>query len=386
MTSIGRLRSTTVACLIALSVLSPLTVGIAGASASATKSDFSPRMLLRVGSSPVVYLLGYVACKQYHCLRLLRTDNDGTSFSKRKPPPTTAIKYSLAGSLEQLVFANAKDGYALESDSNAHTFNSATTLYATFDGARTWKKERSPSGHYLSRIAVSSNTLYGVTVHCAKQSDGDEGCTKYRLVHTSLTVKHWSSSAIPNGNSYPWGFLGNVAAYGSNVWLTEGAKWSLLVSSRNRGTAFSTWTPKWPALASVSGCDLTAVSPSALWASCPTGMEVSFAFSSDAGVKWNEVPTQQFMGTGGGYFDPVSSTLAYLDYGGTRPLYRISDAGRHMTEVGTLQCSRVNSSVGSFVFTSERRGLGICSPEGLWTSARLVQTTDGGATWSRIFP
>jgi hypothetical protein len=348
--------------------------------ASTTKSDFSPRMLIRVGSSPLVYLLGYVPCKQYHCLRLLRTDNNGTSFAKRKPPPTAAVKYSIAGSLEQMVFANASVGYALEGES------SATTLYATYDGARTWQKVSSPAGHDLTRIAVSSNTLYGVIMHCAKQSNGNVGCTKYRLVHTSLAVKHWSSAAIPNGRSYPWGFLGNVAAFGSKVWLTEGAKWSLLVSSDNHGTSFTTLTPTFPALGSVAGCDLTATSTSALWAACPTGMQVSFAFSSDAGAEWNQVPTQQFMGTGGGYFDPVSSTLAYLDYGGPRDLYRVSDAGRDMTDVGTLQCSEVNSSINVIAFTTRRSGLAICTPQGLWNSARLEQTTNGGATWNRISP
>ncbi|HEY5439587.1 MAG TPA: hypothetical protein VIJ99_11890 [Acidimicrobiales bacterium] len=374
------LRRAAVALLmVASTIIASMSFAAAGY-AGTSKNDFSPRMLVRVGSSPVVYLLGYVPCRQIHCLRLLRTDNNGTSFATRRPPPTAAITSSIAGSLEQLVFANASVGYALESEYGV------TTLYATYDGARTWQKMSSPAGHDLTRIAVSSNTLYGVIMHCAKQSNGNVGCTKYRLVHTSLAVKRWSSSAIPNGRSYPWGFLGNVAAFGSHVWLTEGAKWSMLVSSGNHGISFTTSTPTFPALGSVAGCNLTATSTSGLWAACPTGMEVSFAFSSDGGAQWNEVPTQQFMGTGGGYFDPVSSTLAYLDYGGSRGLYRVSDAGRDMTKVGSLQCSTVNSSVGAIAFTTPRSGLAICSPQGLWNSGRLEQTTDGGVTWSRINP
>ncbi|HUZ41217.1 MAG TPA: hypothetical protein VMU68_07500 [Acidimicrobiales bacterium] len=115
-------------------------------------------------------------------------------------------------------------------------------------------------------------------------------------------------------------------------------------------------------------------------------MEVSFFFSDDASTKWTLLPTRQFTGTGGGYFDPVSSSLAYLDYGGPRSLYRVIDAGRHMTEVGTLQCLKVNSGVNSMVFISERSGLAICSPEGVGISNRLERTTDGGAKWSRVFP
>jgi photosystem II stability/assembly factor-like uncharacterized protein len=356
------------------------------ANASSTRNAFSPRMLVRVGSSQVVYVLGYVPCQHSYCLRLLRTDDNGTSFAKRTPPPTEAIKYSIVGTLDQLVFANPAVGFALEGESGGQGVDNGTQLYATYDGARTWKKVVMPVGDELSRVAVSSDMLYGVIMHCAKQVNSNVGCSRYRLVHTSLAVTHWSSAAIPNGRSYPWGFLGNVAASGSKVWMTEGAKWSLLVSSKNHGRSFTTLAPTFPALGSVAGCDLTAMSTSALWAACPTGMEVSFAFSSDAGAEWNEVPTHQFMGTGGGYFDPVSSTVAYLDYGGTRSLYRVSDGGRVMTKVGALQCSKINSSIGAITFTTPRFGMAVCTPEGLWSTARLVRTTNGGTTWSRINP
>jgi hypothetical protein len=381
MMSKRRLRVTTLVLLILLTASFPVTLRAASAnSAKPTTGYFSPRMLIRVRSSPVVYLLEYVACQRVTCLRLLRTNNNGTSFIKVTPPPTTAIKGSIVGSLEQMVFANAEDGYALEGESGGNV------LYATFNGARTWKKETEPKGTALSSLAVTSSMLYGVTSHCAKQRNGNEGCTNYQLNRASLSAQHWTSSAIPNGRSYPWGFLGNVAAYGSKVWLTEGAKWSLLVSSHNDGTTFSTYTPPFPALVSIAGCDLTATSSMTLWSACPTGMEVSFYFSDNAGMTWTEVPTKQFMGTGGGYFDPVSATLAYLDYGGPLPLYRVSNSGHDMTEVGMLRCSSVNSSVGSLVFTSERSGLAICTPEGNWSSSRLERTTNGGATWNRISP
>jgi hypothetical protein len=290
------------------------------------------------------------------------------------------------GSLDQIVFASTTEGFALEGGNSGEGVNNGVTLYATYDGARTWKKVREPVGDALSRIAVTPSTLYGVTMHCAKQPVGNVGCLNYRLARTSLKSWHWTSTAIPNGNKYPWGFLGGVAAFGPMVWMSEGAKWSLLVASTDHGATFRTFTPKFPALASVAGCELSAFSATALWAECPTGMEVSFAFSGDAGAKWNSVPTNQFMGTGGGFFDPVSSTLAYLDYGGSRPLYRVSNAGRTMTKAGRLRCSSVNSSVNALVFTSERSGLAICVPGDDLSQARMVRTTDAGATWSQITP
>jgi len=384
MTSARRLRMSAIAWLI---VVSATPLRVTASSASTSDSAFSPQMLVRVESSPVVYLLGSVSCSKVPCLRLLRTNDDGASFAEVTPPPVSAAQGSLVGSLNQLVFANARDGFALEGEGSGEGVPNGEVLYATHDGARTWKRVPEPAGDALSRIAVTSNMLYGVTMHCAKQPNGDEGCTNYRLVHTSLSATHWTSAAIPNGNSFPMGgYVGNVAAFGAKVWLSEGARWSLLVSSRDHGTTFTTLTPTFPELASIAGCDLTAISSTALWAQCPTGMEASFFFSRDAGAQWTTVPTKQFVGTGGGYFDPVSSTLAYLDYGGPRSLYRVSDAGHHMIKVGSLQCSKVNSSVNSIVFTSESSGVAICSPEGNWSSNRLERTTDGGAKWSRVIP
>jgi hypothetical protein len=374
-------RSVSIVAFLALvTLLLPTTLsGAASKSATTSQKDFSPRMLTRVDSSPMIYVLGYASCQHARCLQLLRTDDNGTHFREVSAPPTTALKGSEAGTLEQMVFANAQDGYALEGSKSA-TSPYATTLYATFDGARTWQQVHTPEGGAdFSRIAVSSNTLYGVVMHCAKQPNGNEGCTNYQLDHASLSVKHWTSSPIPNGRSYPWGFLGNIAAYKSKVWFTEGAKWSLLVSSLDKGTTFTSHTPAVPALMSVAGCDLTAVSSTTLWAACPTGMEVSFFFSSDAGVKWATLPTKQFMGTGGGFFDPLSTTLAYLDYGQASPLYRVSDAGRNMKVAGKLDCS----NVASLVFTNVHDGLALYATEGDWSSARLERTVDGGATWHR---
>ncbi len=283
-----------------------------------------------------------------------------------------------------MVFANSNDGFALGVNINGNGVSTGSVLYATRNGARSWKKMQEPVGAFLSSIAVGSSTLYGVTSKCSKQSDGNEGCLDYRLVHASLSGRDWTSTPIPNGRSYPWDFLGNVAAYGPMVWMTEGAKWSLLISSRDRGSQLSEFTPKFPALASIAGCDLTAFSTRALWAACPTGMQVSFFFSGDGGTKWSTVPTKQFMGTGGGFFDPVSSTLAFVDYGGLLPLYRVTNAGRDVVIAGTLHCSKVNSSVNALAFTNSRDGLAICLPQDLSTSARLERTTDGGVIWSPI--
>jgi hypothetical protein len=115
-------------------------------------------------------------------------------------------------------------------------------------------------------------------------------------------------------------------------------------------------------------------------------MQVAFAYSSDGGAHWSTVPTNQFMGTGGGYFDPVSNNLAYLDYGMKQPFDRVTTDGSHITEtqVGVLSCSRVNSSIGDLTFTNRLDGLTICYPGDVWADARVDRTTDGGISWRRL--
>jgi hypothetical protein len=217
-----------------------------------------------------------------------------------------------------------------------------------------------------------------VSYRCSKQANGNTGCTDYRLLRSSLGDDHWTSTPIPNGRGYPWGYMGNVAAFGAHVWLTEGAKWSLLITSSDRGRTFRIRSDAH--LISSAGCFLTADSVRALWAECPGGMESRFMYSRDAGTTWTEVPAGQWNGTGGGYFDPVSSDLAFLDYGqrsGAFTLYRITNFGRRLTGVADWRCS----SVSALVFVNSSKGLALCNT---FPAAQLEITSDGGRTWSHV--
>lgn len=124
---------------------------------------------------------------------------------------------------------------------------------------------------------------------------------------------------------------------------------------------------------------MTATSAVTLWAQCPTGMEEQFYFSDDGGARWTLIsPVSQISGTGGAYFDPVSTSTGYLDVGFPHDdLFRITkDAHSHRFE-GTLKCDD------PLVFTTASDGLTLCG--GLSSrSSRLLRTTDGGATWTRV--
>jgi hypothetical protein len=367
-------RRNVVGAFVVVAVLATMSTN--AAVASTTTARPLPVMLVRVPLTSLVYVVARTSCASF-CLQLWRTTDSGGAFKLRTLPPVEKSRGAPAGNLDELVFANAEDGYAV-------TGAKREALYATFNGARSWHKEKDPTTQGLSDLTASSSEVYAVTSHCSKQKNGNTGCTDYRLLRSPLTSMTWSSSPIPNGRKYPWGYLGNVAAYGKDVWLTEGALWSLVATSHNEGATFTTSSSR--PLISVTGCYLTSTSSMDLWAQCPTGMQVSFAYSSDGGAHWLTVPTNQFMGTGGGYFDPVSNNLAYLDYGMKQPFDRVTTDGSHITEtqVGVLSCSRVNSSIGDLTFTNRLDGLAICYPGDVWADARVDRTTDGGISWRRL--
>ncbi len=89
-------------------------------------------------------------------------------------------------------------------------------------------------------------------------------------------------------------------------------------------------------MVSINGCGLDLVTPEDAWAQCPTGMLVSFFYSSDGGARWESVPQRPFAGTGGGFLAPTWNSLAYIDYGETpNNFYRVNmrdDAAVHVGE------------------------------------------------------
>jgi hypothetical protein len=271
-------------------------------------------------------------------------------------------------------FANASDGYAIVGATDP------TSLYVTHNGARTWHRVIIKRGVTALGLTTTATSIYAITGVCSPNGDS---CHDYRIARSPLSGNQWTSSTMPIGHfdkTGVWGFPNVPAAFGRDVWISEQPPGpAVIFYSRNGGRSFQKiLTPK---LGSVNACALTPLSATALWADCPTGMQESFFFSKDAGTSWTQVPQQQFMGTGGGFFDPATTTLAYLDYGARSPLVRITTSPRLATTVGVLSCSTVNSSVNGLIFTNARDGLALCLPGDDQAAGRLERTTDGGRTW-----
>jgi len=338
-------------------------------SRAATSEVFSPRLLAPVPHSKTVYLVTQGACGTKRCLTMWRSTDGGRSFARRSVPLIRATNGDPASSLDQLVFANERDGYLAVGPS-------AFALYATTNGARSWHEVALPRKNWHD-LVVTPDVLYITTDRCR---DHFVICGDYRVWRSSTDGKRWS--ALPalwrTGTAKNESYYGpSVAAYGNEVWELESAYMATyLWRSSNDGRTFTRYVT--PRLGSVAGCTVTPLSAFDLWADCPTGMQVSFVHSSDGGATWSSISQHQFFGTVGGAFAPVTNTVAYLDYGvdsGTPNLYRLTEGGRRATPVGDLQCSQA-----SLAFSSVADGLAICTRD--YNRFLLVRTTDGGAQWS----
>jgi hypothetical protein len=339
--------------------------------ATASPSTPVPLLLAGVTGTPLTYVVSAKSadCGSVACLQLQRTSDNGAHFATLHLPPISTVKRSLEN-LGELIFPNSTDGYASLDVANSLVW------YATTDGAQSWHRVTVAPGESILQLAPTHHALYAVIAQCVKPYT----CNDYRIARSTLNATTWTTGALPTPLS-----KGDFAldVYDSNVWANlQGPRLPLLFTSHNGGRSFIESSK--PLLGSVSACNLTPMSPSAVWAECPTGMLVSFFYSSDAGVHWTSISRYPYAGTGGGAFDPVSSSLAFLNFGPftsrAKDLYVISNSGRTMTAVGNLACTTTNN----LVFTNATDGLAICQKDSTSSSTTyLLRTSDGGREWSK---
>jgi hypothetical protein len=230
-----------------------------------------------------MYVVDLVGCQQLECLHLYRTDVTATKFSVVALPRLSVVAGVLTGDLDRLIFATSDDGYALVGE------RYPMTLYKTIDGARSWRRVTTASGRSILGLSVSASSIYAVTANCSASGNR---CGDFQLNRSTLKGETWASTAIPHVprfKVFDGNFSANVGAFGPDVWISEiTPAGSTMFESHDQGKTFIPLMDN--ELASVSGCALTAMSTTSLWASCPTGMEVSFFHSRDGGATWSAIP------------------------------------------------------------------------------------------------
>jgi photosystem II stability/assembly factor-like uncharacterized protein len=343
-----------------------------------------PQLVLRAGTSNVLYVFYSATCGGHTCYRLTRSANGGRTFTKVAAPPVTSGSVNAdsgTGSLDQLVFANAEDGYATE-----NIWGKQSKLYATFDGGRSWHREHIKGAQFIQSLTTSPTDFYVITEHC---DPSHNTCTDWQLAHTPLQVSNWTSTPLPKSflrdGTPSWGL--QVAAYGAKTWILEQSKSSQkLAISTNGGRSFSVRLE--PGLTGAATCQLTAISTTSLWATCAQGNELSgLSYSDDGGAHWKA--TGEYGNTTGrqlsfGNFDPVTSGVVYATdgYDGTRIrlIYQIAGSSDTFRVVGSLPAAKYFYFL---TFTNSKQGLAYAfvdqgAKDPLWS------TDNGGKTWRKV--
>jgi uncharacterized membrane protein len=359
--------------------LAALIVAFAGApaGASSTATSVTLDLVARAGSSDVVYVVA--TCGQNDCLRMYRSNIQGSSFTAVTLPQKVVWGEASTRMLNSVTFATPEDGYALVGPYDH------SAVYVTTNGAQSWHQVTSLDD-VVGGMHVATNEIFAMTAQC---SIATSNCHNYRVWRSTFTANKWTAlpelwKAGTNGRDYS--YPPDVAAFGADVWELEAANngANYLWTSTDRGGTFSRVTMKSSELVSVSGCSLTPMSTRTLWAECPTGMQVSFWHSTDGGTQWSAVgdPAYQFMGTGGGAFDPITANVAFLDYGATTRhpnLFQVRDGGAREVPVGELSCNNASP----LIFANAADGLVLC---GRVTASgiQLLRTSNGGVTWNAV--
>jgi len=363
----------------------PMLFGIVtdhSASATNTATQTSPQMVVRAGLTDDVFVL--LEGKDFpHSNVIERSSNGGSSFVKMGSLPIKSAPTAGYLPINQLLFANANDGFAL-GYSVGTTKGTVSPLYVTVDGGTVWRTVEISSTTSIREIAVTANYLYAITSQCLGRN---AKCSGARLERTAASSMSWVSLPIP-APLPKYASVMNVTAFGNDVWLStmdqiSNPYPSYVATSYNLGASFSIAVHS--LLNSVTACGLAAMSTEVLWAICDQGnMAGQIPYSSDGGAHWaikdsNEVLSSFAFGA----IDPITSGVAFVvNERFPQHLYRVTSGTATPTVSGTLPKGRL---VVGLCFVNQRQGLLLTNGNGSAPYSTLWYTNDGGTHWTKVF-
>jgi hypothetical protein len=365
---IDGLRRIAAAVLAASAACLTLGTGIAGSAQRPTAASTAPSVLVRAGTSTTFYVLSY--CTHGSCLAVSRVVEPGGTATTVTPPSVPPPSSSGYGQLT-LQFANPRDGVALQSTRRT---GGDDRLYLTTDAAASWQASSFGAGRTGVAFAATSTAYVAVTARCAT---GALWCSDFRLVRSPLDQIAWRTLArLPISGEV----ASQITVRGDRLWLSTQSRQGSpsLLTSTDDGAHFSRVAA--PGLPCVAPASLVATSASTLWATCPTGMMVSFLRSVDAGRSWQWLRLPTTSGTGGAVLDPVAGDVALFAHGlSPNDLFRVSGAAASVGRVSRLPFQVTQA----LAFVNGRDGLAIGVSTATYLG-RLFATVDGGHRWRVI--
>ena len=361
-------------------VLTALLMFVAPAKTSAAVAPSPiPQFIVRAGTSNDVYALLKDSAFR-HSNAIERSTNGGASFQRMGSLPISTFDLRYEPVISQLLFPTANVGVAVAYSVKSRQ-GTATPLYLTRDGGKTWSiHEISPTTE-IQQITTTTSYLYAITANCPK-----DRCSSWHLERSSLSALNWVSIPLPPKIAkYDIGL--GFTAFGNDVWLNTIDQVSkpypsYLAISQNRGATFSVSVQ--PVLQSVSACELQAVSLEVLWAMCDDGnMQGQIPYSDDGGRHWIVKDSTSILSSFAfGSFDPVSSTTAFaVDGNYPDRLYLATNGSTAPRVVASVLPKRFSLTL---CFVNARDGVVLVQGIGGGPNATVWSTQDRGALWRRV--
>jgi hypothetical protein len=309
------------------------------------------------------FVLGTSTCSAADgCLALLRTSDSGHTWTAVQPPPTH-VSRTTPGGVRKVRFADARNGWAFDSD-----------LWATHDGGAHWTQLAllgSASNVDVQSLEVSSGVVHALVV------SGDHGV---EIFDSPAGGDAWtaSSTSIP---------LGAGPVPQAQLTLQRSAGWAIEVDRTVIGGArlgAGRWTSWQPPCGSAGGpAWLAAATTTSLAAVCDEGewngpsISVHLYLSSDGGSTFRRVAAPLSLTAAAGIAMSTSGALVVGggNTGGTEAVLQASfDGGASWSTV-----YRGSDSIdpGELGFTTATQGVAI-------SGSRLLITFDGGHHWSPV--
>jgi hypothetical protein len=368
------MRGMKVACAVLLVGGTAFATGGA-ALAAPVPAHFEPGSVSFISASQG-FVLGTSPCTTEPCRAVLVTTANGSkTWAATTAPaaPFASASSPSSGSVGKVLFANADDGWVY-----------GPTLWATYNGAESWAKVKLGGPVYL--LATSTQEVYAVVGNCSPSAHNCPAPT-LRLERAAVGSAAWQTVAGVSG----YGTTAVLTANSANAWVSfspKGAGAVMIWRSANSG---STWQrlPN-PCYEPSQATDLAGMaSPGGdllfeLCAGNPgAGQEgKSLWASSNGGTSGHVVNQLPLGGLALGLAAPTKSDILVTAVSGASFVYRSTNGGLTWANhtfadggAGFYDFAFVTPSFGDTVEGSPADGP---------NSARLLETSDGGATWSPV--